>query len=204
MTEKRVQFQDIVKSQLPEYVQNEFPLIGDFLSQYYKGQEYQGGPLDLIENIDKYIKVSECGNVIKSTKLTSAITEYDFTSIAVVNTEGFPDSYGLLKIGDEVITYKSKTSVSFVNCVRGFRGITSYRNSDNPEDAVFSTTNSAIHEEDSVVENLSVLFLEKFFEKVKKQFLYGFQTDLDPELKQTLFVKQSKDFYSTRGTDDSF
>ena len=140
MTEKRVQFQDIVKSQLPEYVQNEFPLIGDFLSQYYKGQEYQGGPLDLIENIDKYIKVSECGNVIKSTKLTSAITEYDFTSIAVENTEGFPDSYGLLKIGDEVITYKSKTSVSFVDCVRGFRGITSYTNSDNPEDAVFSTT----------------------------------------------------------------
>ena len=107
MTEKRVQFQDIVKSQLPEYVQNEFPLIGDFLSQYYKGQEYQGGPLDLIENIDKYIKVSECGNVIKSTKLTSAITEYDYTSIAVENTEGFPDSYGLLKIGDEVITYTS-------------------------------------------------------------------------------------------------
>ena len=61
MTEKRVQFQNIVKSQLPLYVQNEFPLVGDFLSQYYKGQEYKGGPLDLIENIDQYIKLSECG-----------------------------------------------------------------------------------------------------------------------------------------------
>ena len=66
MSEKRVQFQNIVKSQLPEYVQNEFPLIGDFLSQYYKGQEYQGGPLDLIENIDKYIKISELTNLHKT------------------------------------------------------------------------------------------------------------------------------------------
>ena len=204
MAEKRVQFNQIVKSQLPEYVQNDFPLVGEFLSQYYQGQEYQGGPLDLIENIDKYIRVSECGNVIKSTKLTDAITEYDFTSIAVENTEGFPDTYGLIKIGDEVITYTSKTSVAFVDCARGFSGITSYRNSDNPEDAVFSTSQGAIHEKDSVVENLSVLFLEKFLEKVKKQFLYGFQTDLHSDLNQPLFIKQSKDFYSTRGTDESF
>ena len=204
MAEKRVQFNQIVKSQLPEYVQDDFPLVGEFLSQYYQGQEYKGGPLDLIENIDKYIKISECGNLIKSTKLTSAITEYDFSSIAVENTEGFPDSYGLIKIGDEVITYTSKTSVSFVDCARGFSGITSFRNSSNPEDAVFTNSEAAIHEEDSIVENLSVLFLEKFLSKVKNQFLYGFQTDLDPKLNESLFIKQSKDFYSTRGTDESF
>ena len=204
MAEKRVQFNQIVKSQLPEYVQDDFPLVGEFLSQYYQGQEYKGGPLDLIENIDKYIKISECGNLIKSTKLTSAITEYDFSSIAVENTEGFPDSYGLIKIGDEVITYTSKTSVSFVDCARGFSGITSFRNSSNPEDAVVTNSKAAIHEEDSIVENLSVLFLEKFLSKVKNQFLYGFQTDLDPKLNESLFIKQSKDFYSTRGTDESF
>ena len=92
MTEKRVQFNTIVKSQLPEYVQDEFPLMGEFLSQYYQGQEYQGGPLDLIQNIDKYIKLSECGNTIKSTKLTASIFEEDST-IAVENTEGFPANY---------------------------------------------------------------------------------------------------------------
>ena len=52
MSEKKVQFNQIVKSQLPEYVQSDFTLVGDFLSQYYKGQEYKGGPLDLINNID--------------------------------------------------------------------------------------------------------------------------------------------------------
>ena len=128
MTLKKVQLNKIVKNQLPSYVQSDFPLVGDFLSQYYKGQEYKGGPIDLIENIDDYIKLSECGNIIKSTKLTSSINRYDFLSIPVENTEGFPDTYGLLKINDEILTYKSKTSVSFVNVVRGFSGITSFRN----------------------------------------------------------------------------
>ena len=64
MTLKKVQINKIVKNQLPEYVQSEFPLVGEFLSAYYKGQEYQGGPIDLINNIDSYIKVSESGNII--------------------------------------------------------------------------------------------------------------------------------------------
>ena len=203
MTEKRVQFNQIVKSQLPTYVQNEFPLVGEFLSQYYQGQEYQGGPIDLINNIDDYIKLSDCGNVIKSTKLTSAVEGGD-TTIYVENTEGFPDHYGLIKIDDEIITYESKTSVSFVDCRRGFSGITSFRNTATPEDVVFSTSVADIHENYIVVENLSVLFLEKFLEKIKKQFLYGFQKDLHSDLNQTQFIRQGKDFYSTRGTDESF
>ena len=51
---KKVPFSKIVKSQLPSYVREEFPLIGEFLTQYYFGQEVQGGTLDLIQNIDEY------------------------------------------------------------------------------------------------------------------------------------------------------
>ena len=40
MPEKRVQLNQIVKNQLPSYVQEDFPLVGEFLSQYYQGQEY--------------------------------------------------------------------------------------------------------------------------------------------------------------------
>ena len=69
MAEKRVQFNKIVKSQLPAYVRDEFPLIGEFLTEYYRGQEYQGGPIDLIENIDSYIKLNECGNTVGFTSL---------------------------------------------------------------------------------------------------------------------------------------
>ena len=68
MTEKRIQFSNIVKNQLPNYVIEEFPLISEFLSQYYISQEFKGAPADLIQNIDRYIKIDE---------LTDLIIEYD-------------------------------------------------------------------------------------------------------------------------------
>ena len=70
MSEKRVKLNQIVKNQVPSYVREDFPLVGEFLSQYYIGQEYKGGPVDLINNIDSYIKLSENGNLIKSTSTT--------------------------------------------------------------------------------------------------------------------------------------
>jgi len=203
MSEKRVQLNQIVKSQLPSYVQEDFPLVGNFLSQYYQGQEYKGGPVDLIQNIDSYIKLSECGNLIKSTNTTTA-AGISTATIFVSNTTGFPDNYGLIKINDEIITYESKTDISFVNCKRGFSGITSFRNPNDSENLVFSTSVAQNHENNTKVENLSVLFLDEFLKKAKNQFLYGFQKDLDEKLNKPQFIRQSKDFYSTRGTDESF
>ena len=203
MSEKRVQLNQIVKSQLPSYVKEDFPLVGEFLSQYYTGQEYQGGPVDLIQNIDSYIKLGECGNLIKNTN-TTRYTGFSTSTIFVSNTEGFPDKYGLIKINDEVITYESKTNTTFVNCKRGFSGITSFTDPSDPENLIFSSTTSENHENNTIVENLSVLFLEQFLKKLKKQFLYGFQKDLSEDLNVPQFIRQSKDFYSTRGTDESF
>ena len=203
MSEKRVKLNQIVKNQLPSYVRDDFPLVGEFLSQYYVGQEYQGGPVDLIQNIDSYIKVSENGNTTKST-LTTKYAGITTSTIFVSNTNGFPDNYGLIKINDEVITYETKTDISFVNCTRGFSGITSYRNPSDPENLVFSTSVAQNHEKSTTVDNLSVLFLDEFLKKTKNQFLYGFQKDLDEKLNQAQFISQSKDFYSTRGTDESF
>ena len=203
MTLKKVQLNKIVKNQLPAYVRDEFPLVGEFLSAYYKGQEYQGGPIDLISNIDSYIKLSECGNITKTTTLTSRVEVTDL-EISVENTVGFPDNNGLIKIGDEIISYDSKTDIKFVNCTRGFSGITSFTNPAEPEDLVFSSSIAEAHDEDVIVENLSVLFLEEFLRKTKNQLLYGIQKDLHDDLNKATFIKQSKDFYSTRGTDESF
>jgi hypothetical protein len=203
MAQKKVQFNKIVKQQLPSYVQSEFPLVGEFLSAYYKGQEYQGGPIDLISNIDKYIKLSECGNITKETTLTTRAEDYD-TTLNVPATFGFPDNNGLLKINNEIISYGSKTDISFVDCVRGFSGITSYTNPENPEDLIFSTSEAEAHEEDTIVENLSALFLEEFLRKIKNQLLYGIQKDLHDDLDKGTFITRSKDFYSSRGTDESF
>ena len=132
MSEKRVQFNTIVASQLPAYVREEYPLIQEFLKSYYLGQEYQGGPIDLIQNIDRYSRLDAITNLSESIILKDDI-DFDSTTINVNSTSspegtrGFPDSYGLLQIDDEVITYTGKTDYSFTGCIRGFVGITSYR-----------------------------------------------------------------------------
>ena len=208
MTDKRVQINKVVKEQLPAYVKDDSPLVGEFLSAYYQGQEYQGGPIDIINNLDSYIQLNKSGTLVGFTTLSSAVGQFDQT-ISVKDTTGFPDNYGLLKIDDEIITYTGLTTNSFTGCIRGFSGITSFSNPDEPEEFVFSTSKAATHAvgvgtSGGVVENLSTLFLKEFLKKSKKQFLPGFQKDLNPALNQPQFIRHSKDFYNSRGTDESF
>jgi hypothetical protein len=123
MTEKRIQFSNIVFNQLPAYVREEFPLVAEFLSEYYRAQEFQGAPIDLIQNIDKYIKIDEITNQPNSVILNTDITSFDDTiSVKIegspTGTNGFPEKYGLLKINNEIITYTGKTFNSFTGCIR--------------------------------------------------------------------------------------
>jgi hypothetical protein len=204
MSNTRVKISSIVENQLPEFIREEFPLVKEFFSQYYNGVEYQGGPFDILQNIDKYVKVEELTNLKQSVTLTSDIEFFD-TTIAVDSTDGFPQKYGLLQIGNEIITYQDKSDTEFLECSRGFSGITTYKSNNNPEELLFSPSESSSHLEGSVVKNLSVLFLNEFLTKIKKQFSPGFESrTLDPSLNQNIFIKQSKDFYSSKGTDNSF
>lgn len=200
MTQSRVPLKTIVKNQLPFYVRSEFPLIGEFLSQYYQSQEFQGAPVDLVQNIDRYIKLNNNTNVISSILLRSNVEDTD-TTINVFNTQGFPDEYGLIKIGNEIITYTGKTNVSFTGCIRGFQGFVE----DNDGNFVFSTSLAVSHSEGDTVENLSVDFLNKFLTKIKYQILPGLESrELYENLNQNVFIKHSKDFYNSKGTDQSF
>jgi hypothetical protein len=99
--EKRVQLNKIIESQLPEFLVADFPKAVEFFKQYFISQEFQGGNTDLIDNLDRYIRVDNLVPevVVGKTTLSSAISTSD-TTITVASTKGFPDDYGLLKIGD--------------------------------------------------------------------------------------------------------
>ena len=210
MSEKRVQFNNIVQNQLPSYVRDEFPLISEFLKSYYQALEFQGAPIDLIQNIDRYIKLDETTSIAESVVLSADISAIDTTiSVDFANsptgTDGFPDTYGLIKIDDEIITYTGKTDGSFTGCIRGFSGITSYKQDANPENLVFATSEQTTHKKGVTIQNLSTLFLKEFLVKTKHQFLPLLdERPLSEDLNQNLFIKQSKDFYLSRGTDRSF
>ena len=50
-TSQKVQVNQVVFSQLPEFVQEENPLFVDFLETYYQSQEYQGSNIDIVQNL---------------------------------------------------------------------------------------------------------------------------------------------------------
>ena len=76
MAEQRVLFSNVVQNQVPAYVREGYPLLVDFLKQYYISQEYQGAPIDLIQNIDQYIKLNENTNLVSSVTLGEDLTTY--------------------------------------------------------------------------------------------------------------------------------
>ncbi len=210
MAETRIKFSNIVKSQLPLYVENEFPLISEFLKQYYIGQEYKSGPIDLIQNIDQYVKLDEQTSIDHEVIL-SGDTDAFSTTINInledspKGTTDFPSSYGLLKLGNEVITYTGKTLSSFTGCIRGFNGVTSYKSDSNPGELVFSSTSAEDHKDGDTIQNLSCLFLKEFLSKTKIQLLPGLsERPLSSNINQNLFIKQAKDFYTSKGTDESY
>jgi hypothetical protein len=210
MTESRIQFNNIVRNQLPSYVKEEFPLVEEFLSQYYLSQEFLGAPIDLIQNIDKYIKLDQVTNTIDSVFLSDDISFNDETIFLDIlrtssGTLSFPDKYGLIKINDEIITYTGKTYNSFTGCIRGFSGISSYTALGQPDQLVFSKTESSSHTKGSTISNLSSLFLKEFLLKIKHQLTPGFENrQFVDELNESTFIKQAKDFYNSKGTDESF
>jgi len=202
----RIKTHQIIENQLPEFILDESPKASEFLKQYYISQEFQSSSVDIIDNLDQYLNLDNLVPevIVGFTKITSDVS-IDDTVINVESTKGFPQSYGLFKVDNEIITYTSKTSNSFIGCIRGFSGITSYRDSLNSSELVFSSSVAESHQNNSDVQNLSSLFLKEFYKKLK----YTYTPDLEnvsfiDELNVGNFIKESRSLYQAKGTNESF
>ena len=210
--DKRVNVNTIIENQLPEFILADFPNATEFFKQYYISQEFQGGTSDLINNLDQYLKVDNLVPevVVGVTSISAEISASD-TTITVPNTKGFPSEYGLLKIDDEIISYTGITSTSFTGCIRGFSGITGYNVGVtssllevNKETLKFEDTSAASHVSGSSLTNLSVLFVQEFYKKMKKTFLPGLEyNDFTEDLDVGNFVKFARSFYQSKGIEES-
>jgi hypothetical protein len=209
MQNTRIKISTIVENLLPDYVGESFPLASEFLKQYYKSLESKGNTLDVLQNIDQYIKLDNNSNLNENITVSSEIEFFD-SEITLNGGFKLPNSHGIIQIDDEIILYRSKktlnqTQVLLKDCVRGFSGITDFKSSTKDDVLEFSSSEVSSHSPGTTVKNLSNLILQEFFIKVKKQFAPGFDDEsLFPDLNQNIFVKQLKDFYNSKGTDESF
>ena len=204
--ESRVKIQQIINNQLPEFILDESPKASEFLKQYYISQEYQGGTVDIAENLDQYLKLDNLipEVVVDNVTLIDTI-DSNVGIVTVTSTKGFPQKYGLIKINDEIITYTGITTNTFTGCVRGFSGITSYHSTPDQEELVFSTSTSESHTSGSSVQNLSSLFLKEFYKKLKYTLTPGLEdVDFVSNLNVGNFIKNARSFYQSKGTDESF
>ena len=200
---KRVKIQNLIESQIPEFLNEESPLFQEFLSQYYTSQEYTTGLNDLAINLNQYkgIENFNAETFYNACELSSNVLSFD-DEIFVNNTFGFPSSYGLLKIDTEIITYTGITTNSFTGCIRGFSGIDA--NSDYSE-LVFKSTSVEEHSSGSKVFNLNLLFFNEIFKKFKSQYLLGFEDrNFHSQINLQNILTRAKDFYASKGTDTSY
>lgn len=197
----RVKVNQIIESQLPSYVSVETPKAVDFLKQYYKSQDSQGSPGDLIDNLDQYLKFDNITSDIVSgvTTLTSSVSSSD-TVVNVESTKGYPNKDGVFKINNEIVYYTGITTNSFTGCIRGFSGISNYSNGE----VIFKETEAEAHTVGIGVTNLSTLFLREFFRNLKVLYAPGFEDEsFDSDLNINNLVKNLKSFYQSKGTGES-
>ena len=203
---KRVKIDSILENQIPDFMSAESPLFVEFLRQYYRSLESKSGAIDIAVNLNQYKGIQSFNNetLVKNTTLTDEVLTYD-DEILVTSTTGWPDSYGLLKIDNEIITYLGKTATSFTGCIRGFSGIDEIESVDNRTFLSFTETNADEHNNGSNVQNLSNLFLLSFFEKFKFEFFPGFENrDFFENISIDNVLSSARDFYNAKGTDSSY
>lgn len=201
---ERVKVSQVIESQLPNFILGENSLFTEFLKQYYIQQETI---TDLSENIDRIVNL-ENFDITRfteyTTSLTNNITYYD-DEIEVESTASWPDRYGLLQIDGEIITYTSKDETHFYGAIRGFSGIESLQNNYGENELVFSRTESDSHNAQARVKNLSNLVYVEIWNKIKSQFLPGFENKkINEGVNKKLFLTRIKDFYDSKGSEESF
>ena len=218
-TSIKVKISNILGSQIPDFIQADNPLFIEFLNQYYESEEREYGSTYLSDRISSLKKISTAAdislvekqtvNAPNSTTPESPITLsedlYAYDDIINVNkTTGFPEKYGLLKIDNEIITYTGKTETTFTGCIRGFSGVSALESTESPEFFTFSDTNASPHDNNSLVINLSFIFVTEFYKKFRKHFLPGLEgKDFAYGLNVENILSRARDFYSSKGTDSS-
>ncbi len=182
---QRVEINQVIESQLPEFVQSESPLFVDFMKQYYISQEYQGGSINIAENLDRYTKLQTyVGAALTEYTGLSTNTESFSDTIFVDSTKGYPNRYGLLKIDDEIITYTGIGTTSFTGCIRGFSGVDNMDQPTRPDLLSFNTSVGV------------AVRVDKFSDSSIDMYVRCFT--------KTDSWNDCKDFYRTKGTDESY
>ena len=193
----------LIESQLPEFISSDYENFSRVVEKYYEQLELRGQPLDVIQNIAKYrdIDFYEKNLLAENTTLSSNVSSSD-TTIVVADASSFPQENGYIKIGDEILFYKSRSADAFFEVTRGVSGNTKL--GDLYEKSNFVTTLATDHNTGAVVHNISNLFLYAIVKNFESDYLASFpEKYLNEKVDKRTLIKNISSFYRAKGTDRS-
>ena len=193
----------LIESQLPEFISTEYELFAKFVQKYYEAQEVQGGPLDVLSNLQKYADIDYYEkNLLKQNDSLATTVSATDTTITLVDASSFPKKNGYVRIGNEIVFYASRTNTDLLECSRGVSGNTTL--GDLYSASEFSSTDAAQHVAGEKVYNVSNLFLYALVKNFESQYLGSFpEKYLKGEIDKRTLIKNIQKFYKTKGTDSS-
>ena len=203
MNVKTKRISTLIESQLPEFISTEYELFGKFVEKYYEAQEVQGGTLDIINNIQKYLDIDFYEkNILKQNDaLASSITSSDRT-ITLNDASSFPEKNGYVRIGEEIIFYAFRDDTQLFECSRGVSGNTTL--GDLYNSSSFQSTVAESHSVGDIVYNISNLFLYALVRNFESQYLASFpEKYLKSDVDKRTLIKNIQKFYKAKGTESS-
>ena len=203
MTLKTKRISTLIESQLPDFISSEYELFGKFLRKYYAAQEVQGGPLDVITNIQKYSDIDYYEkNLLKQNDVLAVSISATDTTITLNDASSFPQFEGYVRIDNEIIFYRERVNNQLIDCVRGVSGNTTL--GDLYETSNFVSTEAVSHNANKLVHNISNLFLYAFVKNFESQYLGSFpEKYLKGEIDKRTLIKNIQKFYKSKGTKSS-
>jgi hypothetical protein len=211
MASKSRNLSALIDNQLPSFISNEYPKFSAFLQKYYEHLELDGNPLDIVNNLTKYRDVDtyDSSVSIQNTKLVQIITLPSEINIEVEDASSFPEKNGYIRINDEIIFYANRNQTTFINCYRNVSGTTKIGDLyEKSEFKYVSNDQVGIGSENyptgTIVSNISNLFLYALVKNFESEYLRSFpEKALKKQINRSVLIKNIKDFYATKGTEQS-
>jgi hypothetical protein len=203
MAPKTRKISTLIEQQLPGFISSEYVNFSKLVEKYYEQLESVGQPVDIISNITKYrdIDFYEENLLNQSTNLINSIST-ETNSIEVEDATSFPKENGYIRINNEICFYKSRTDTEFLEVSRGVSGNTTL--GDLYSETTFVSTESSSHNANSIVYNVSNLFLYAFIKNFESQYLGAFpEKYLKGQVDKRTLIKNISKFYKAKGTNKS-
>ena len=97
----------VSRDQLPQFVEDGFPLFGKFIEYYYKSQEKTGLGQNILNNFLNYMDIDKLNiDILDGATQVVEDCKVDSSTIIIENADSFLEKNGSVLIGDEVIYYE--------------------------------------------------------------------------------------------------